>query len=91
MAIYICKIRVGNIIYTTNITKDLIDDVISNEDNSPVLEMLEQADIDKTFSYELHTKKVEVISYEPLGMDVDMENDEINVPEVPDATENFDS
>ena len=88
MAIYICKIRVGNIIYMANITKDLIDNVISNKDNSPVLEMLEQANIDKTFTYQLHTKKVEVISYEPLGMDVDMENDEINVPEVPDATAN---
>ena len=86
MAIYLCKIWVGNIIYTANITKDLIDDVIANEDKSPVLEMLEQANINKSFSYQLHNKKVEVISYEPLGMDVEMENDEINVPEVPDPT-----
>ena len=86
MAIYLCKIWVGNIIYTTNITKDLIDDMIANEDKSPVLEILEQANIDKSFSYQLHNKKVEVMSYEPLGMDVDMENDEVNVPEVPDAT-----
>ena len=43
MAIYLCKIWVGNIIYTANITKDLIDDMIANEDKSPVLEILEQA------------------------------------------------
>ena len=60
--------------------------MIANEDKSPVLEMLEQANINKSFSYQLHNKKVEVISYEPLGMDVEMENDEINVPEVPDPT-----
>ena len=86
MVIYICKIHVGNIIYTANITKDLIDNMIANEDKSPVLEMLEQANIDKAFSYQLHNMKVEVISYEPLGMDAEMESDESTVPEVPDAT-----
>ena len=86
MAIYLCKIWVGNIIYTTNITKDLIDDMIANEDKSPVLEILEQANIDKSFSYQLHKKKVEVMSYEPLGMDADMENDEVNVPDATATT-----
>ena len=89
MAIYLCKIQVGNIIYMANITKDLIDDVIANEDKSPVLEILEQANINKSFSYQLHNKKVEVMSYQPLGMDVDMENDAVNVPEVPDAHSNY--
>ena len=86
MAIYICKICVGNIIYTANITKDITDDVIANKEKSPVLEMMEQANINKTFSYKLHNKKVEVISYEPLGMELEMENDEVNILGLPDAT-----
>ena len=90
MAIYPCKIHVGNIIYTANITKDLIDDVIANEETSWDLEMLEQANIDKTFRYKLYNKKVELISYEPIGMDKEMENDnDVNIPEVHDPTENM--
>ena len=91
MTIYLCKICVRNIIYTANITKDLINDVIANEENSSVLEMLKQANIDKTFSYKLHNKKVELISYKPIGLDVEMENDDddnVHIPELPDPTGN---
>ena len=62
MGIYLCKIRVGQIIYTANIAKELIDDVIRNEDKFTVLAGLEQGNIDKSFSYRIHSKKVEVLS-----------------------------
>ena len=76
MAIYLCKIRVGQIIYMANIAKDLIDDVIRNEDQLSVLPSLEQGNIDKSFSYKIHSKKVEVISYQPIDMDVAMDTED---------------
>ena len=75
MAIYLCKIRVGQIIYMANI-KDLIDDVIRNEDQSSVLASLEQGNIDKSFSYKIHSKKVDVISYQTINMDVAMDTED---------------
>ena len=80
MAIYQCKVRVGKIIYTANMGKDLIDDLIEHEKKSAELNSFDDGHVHKDVTFKEYSKKVEVVAYHPLYFenDMDVEEPEVN-------------